>query len=144
MSTPAELNAAIVTQGNLVRKLKEEKAAPEEVTAEVEKLKQLKAQLSGGGDGKKGGSKKATKFTLKTPKVRSIPSIRLYLSYSGTNGSRESYRERKIGTHRTCTSDNPSSARSQRCSNFTEVSQSIPPSLSSRRSCLESMEKIPN
>ena len=73
MSTSAELNAAIVTQGNLVRKLKEEKAAPEEITQQVEQLKQLKGQLAkltgAGEDGKKGGSKKATKFTLKTPKV---------------------------------------------------------------------------
>ncbi|GAA6017942.1 hypothetical protein JCM11491_001228 [Sporobolomyces phaffii] len=74
MSTPAELNAAIVTQGNLVRKLKEDKAASDEITLQVDQLKALKAQLAkltvgaGGGDGKKGATKKATKFTLKTPK----------------------------------------------------------------------------
>ncbi|GAA5899717.1 hypothetical protein JCM5296_004204 [Sporobolomyces johnsonii] len=71
MSSAADLNAAILTQGNLVRKLKEDKAAPEEVTKHVEELKKLKAELAkltGEGDGKKGGSKKAIKFTLKTPK----------------------------------------------------------------------------
>ncbi|GAA5948790.1 hypothetical protein JCM21900_005300 [Sporobolomyces salmonicolor] len=71
MSSAADLNAAILTQGNLVRKLKEDKAAPEEVTKQVEELKKLKAELAkltGEGDGKKGGSKKTVKFTLKTPK----------------------------------------------------------------------------
>jgi hypothetical protein len=78
MSTAAELNAAIKTQGDLVRKLKEDKAAAEDVTKEVGALKDLKAKLAAlsvGGDKKAaaGGSKKAVKFTLKTPKVRYLP-----------------------------------------------------------------------
>ncbi|GAA5938257.1 histidine--tRNA ligase [Sporobolomyces koalae] len=71
MSSSAELNAAIVTQGNLVRKLKEEKAAAEEISQQVDQLKELKAQLAKltvGGDAKKSGKGKQVKFTLKTPK----------------------------------------------------------------------------
>jgi histidyl-tRNA synthetase len=90
MSTSAELNAAIVNQGNIVRKLKESKADADEITQGVQELKLLKgklAALTGGGaeDGKKGGSKKATKFTLKTPKVRSRLFIRLFTNVLGAN-----------------------------------------------------------
>lgn len=73
MSTPAELNAAIVSVGDRVRQLKLDKADQEEISTQVGELKSLKAKLAkltGEGDGKKGASKKAVKFTLKTPKVR--------------------------------------------------------------------------
>jgi hypothetical protein len=77
MSTAAELNALIKTQGDAVRKLKDDKAAPEDITKEVGALKDLKAKLAAltvGGEKKAagGGSKKAVKFTLKTAKVRSL------------------------------------------------------------------------
>lgn len=72
MSTAADLNARISEQGSLVRKLKEDKAAAEEVQKEVLTLKELKAALAKltGADDSKG--KKGSKFTLKTPKVRSV------------------------------------------------------------------------
>ncbi|PRQ77507.1 histidyl-tRNA synthetase [Rhodotorula toruloides] len=68
MSTVADLNARISEQGSLVRKLKEDKAAAEEVQKEVLTLKELKAALAKltGADDSKG--KKGSKFTLKTPK----------------------------------------------------------------------------
>lgn len=70
MSTVPDLNARISEQGSLVRKLKEDKAAAEEVQKEVLTLKQLKAALAKltGADDSNG--KKGSKFTLKTPKVR--------------------------------------------------------------------------
>jgi hypothetical protein len=72
MSTVADLNARISEQGSLVRKLKEDKVAAEEIQKEVLTLKELKAALAKltGVDDSKG--KKGSKFTLKTPKVRSV------------------------------------------------------------------------
>lgn len=73
MSTQPELIAAIAAQGNIIRTLKAAKGDPAEVTAEVAKLSALKTELSaltGAPDGGKGKEKKATKYVLKTPKVR--------------------------------------------------------------------------
>ncbi|GAA6004769.1 histidine--tRNA ligase [Rhodotorula paludigena] len=69
MATAAELNARIVEQGNVVRKLKADKAAPEDIQKEVLSLKELKdalAKITGAPSDAKG--KKAAKFTLKTAK----------------------------------------------------------------------------
>lgn len=71
MATAAELNARIVEQGNVVRKLKADKAAAEDIQKEVLSLKELKdalAKITGAPSDAKG--KKAAKFTLKTAKVR--------------------------------------------------------------------------
>lgn len=72
MSTKAELDAMIVAQGNKVRQLKADKAASSELESELASLKELKQRLEEmtGIPADAKGKKKATKFTLKTPKVR--------------------------------------------------------------------------
>ncbi|KAM3843028.1 histidine--tRNA ligase isoform 2-T2 [Diretmus argenteus] len=60
MADKAEIQEAIKSQGEVVRKLKAEKASKEQIDEEVSKLLQLKAQL-GGDDGKH-------QFVLKTAK----------------------------------------------------------------------------
>ncbi|KPP73124.1 histidyl-tRNA synthetase, cytoplasmic-like [Scleropages formosus] len=60
MAEKAQLQLAIKTQGELVRKLKAEKAAKEQIDEEVSKLLQLKAQL--------GGDEDKHTFVLKTAK----------------------------------------------------------------------------
>ncbi|XP_028316173.1 histidine--tRNA ligase isoform X2 [Gouania willdenowi] len=60
MEDKALIQEAIKSQGEVVRRLKTEKASKEQIDEEVAKLLQLKAQL-GGDDGKK-------QFVLKTPK----------------------------------------------------------------------------
>lgn len=60
MADKAEIQEAIKTQGEVVRKLKTEKASKDQIDEEVAKLLQLKAQL-GGDDGKH-------QFVLKTAK----------------------------------------------------------------------------
>uniref|UniRef100_A0A3P8NXK7 histidine--tRNA ligase n=1 Tax=Astatotilapia calliptera TaxID=8154 RepID=A0A3P8NXK7_ASTCA len=59
MEDKAQIQEAIKSQGEVVRKLKSEKASKEQIDEEVAKLLALKAQL--GDDGK-------TQFVLKTPK----------------------------------------------------------------------------
>lgn len=66
MSTVAELNGLIASQGELVRQLKADKSA--EAGAAVQELLKLKQQLTALGGGKD-DKKKPTKFTLKTPKA---------------------------------------------------------------------------
>uniref|UniRef100_A0A3Q4GPY9 WHEP-TRS domain-containing protein n=1 Tax=Neolamprologus brichardi TaxID=32507 RepID=A0A3Q4GPY9_NEOBR len=61
MEDKAQTQEAIKLQGEIVRKLKSEKASKEQIDEEVAKLLELKARL--GDDGK-------TQFVLKTPKVR--------------------------------------------------------------------------
>jgi len=78
MSSTAELNELIASQGALVRQLKTDKS-PDAAEA-VQKLLELKAQLSALGGGKK-DDKKAVKFTLKTPKASPFrPAQRALLS----------------------------------------------------------------
>ncbi|XP_037531944.1 histidine--tRNA ligase isoform X2 [Nematolebias whitei] len=60
MENKTQIQEAIKIQGEVVRKLKSEKASKEQIDEEVAKLLELKAQL-GGDDGK-------TQFVLKTPK----------------------------------------------------------------------------
>ncbi|XP_013888636.1 histidine--tRNA ligase isoform X2 [Austrofundulus limnaeus] len=60
MENTTQIQEAIKVQGEVVRKLKSEKASKEQIDEEVAKLLQLKAQL-GGDDGK-------NQFVLKTPK----------------------------------------------------------------------------
>lgn len=134
MSTVADLNAKIADQGSVVRKLKETKAPAENVQKEVLTLKELKAELAkltGVDDKKSGnaggqGSKKAVKFTLKTPKVGSFEMARSLTRQLTTRDGPD--RARKTGTLPTCTSGNPSSARLPRCLNSTEASRSTRPS----------------
>lgn len=75
MSTVAELNGLIASQGALVRQLKTDKSP--DVDAAVAQLLEYKQALAALGGGKK-DEKKATKFTLKTPKVGSpsFPAVR--------------------------------------------------------------------
>uniref|UniRef100_A0A3Q0S4N5 WHEP-TRS domain-containing protein n=1 Tax=Amphilophus citrinellus TaxID=61819 RepID=A0A3Q0S4N5_AMPCI len=61
MEDKAQIQEAIKIQGEVVRKLKSEKASKDQIDEEVAKLLELKAQL--GDDGK-------NQFVLKTPKVR--------------------------------------------------------------------------
>uniref|UniRef100_M4A926 histidine--tRNA ligase n=1 Tax=Xiphophorus maculatus TaxID=8083 RepID=M4A926_XIPMA len=61
MEDKAQIQEAIKVQGEVVRKLKSEKASKEQIDEEVAKLLELKARLGGGDDGKH-------QFVLKTPK----------------------------------------------------------------------------
>lgn len=71
MATSTEqLNQQIKDQGDVVRRLKAEKADKSTIQPELDNLFQLKLQLAemkGDDAGRKGKAKKA--FTLKTPKV---------------------------------------------------------------------------
>lgn len=67
--TPAELQAAMLAQGDLVRSLKSAKADSETISAAVKQLQALKLQI-GGDVAAAPKPKKAAKFVLKTPKVR--------------------------------------------------------------------------
>lgn len=67
--SPADLQAAMTAQGDLVRSLKSAKADSETISAAVKQLQALKLQI-GGEAAVAAKPKKAAKFTLKTPKVR--------------------------------------------------------------------------